>query len=611
MWLPIGLFAFAMPADAEPALWVPWLLGASIGPLFFAVSAQAPLMQRWYSAAAPGRDPYALYAASNSAVSAGSSPIRWWSSRCWRSMPKAWCGACGYGLLFLLVAGCTFLLPRTTVAEHEPVTSAPPGVRRVVTWITLAFVPSGLMLATSTFLTTDIVAVPLLWVLPLGLYLLSFTVAFATGRLLTDTITRFAPLTILMFGGVMIAGHQQYPYLNAVMALLLLFMVAVSLHGRMYALRPAPDRLTGFYLAMAVGGALGGVFAGLVAPVVFDWTYEYPLLILAAGVLAPQYFLLPGIEQLWNANARGVRVRTVAVTLVVVATIILGLANPWNVFGEMHENIGFLIVALVGLFVIGKRLPYVIVLAGAIFLFGGYRALQTSWEGDARTRSYFGVYTVRDYPTQRTLAHGTTLHGVELKGSPAQERQPTSYYLPGSGVGQAMLAAPMLYGPAARIGVVGLGSGTLACYARPGQRWRIFEIDPAIVRIARDSGQFHFLSRCLPDPDIVIGDARMRLAQQAPASLDLLALDAFSSDAVPMHLMTARHSPPMRALQPKGLLLVHISNRFLDLEPVVAAAGAEGKWFAARLTYHPTVEGSRRPCPTGSRSAAILSRSRG
>ncbi|MGT2515989.1 hypothetical protein ACVOMT_18835 [Sphingomonas panni] len=170
-------------------------------------------------------------------------------------------------------------------------------------WIVLALVPSGLMLATSTFLTTDIVAVPLLWVLPLGLYLLSFTVAFSARRTMADAITRYAPITILVFGGMMIGGHHEFPLLSALAALLLLLAVSVTLHAHMYALRPAPGRLTGFYLAMSVGGALGGAFAGLVAPVLFDWTYEYPLLILAAGMLAPLPFLLPVTERLWVAGA--------------------------------------------------------------------------------------------------------------------------------------------------------------------------------------------------------------------------------------------------------------------------------------------------------------------
>jgi hypothetical protein len=588
LWLPIGLFAFAMPADAEPALWVPWLLGASIGPLFFAVSAQAPLMQRWYASAEPGRDPYALYAASNVGSFGGlvAYPLLVEPMLALREQSLIW--SAGYALLFVLVAACAVLLPRRggEGEAHHAFTSAPPDARRIATWVALAFVPSGLMLATSTFITTDIVAAPLLWVLPLGLYLLSFTVAFAARRTLADTITRFAPITILMFGGVMIGGAQQYPYLNTLMALMLLFMASVALHSRLYALRPAPDRLTGFYLAMAVGGALGGVFAGLLAPVVFDWTYEYPLMILAAGVLAPQQFLLPVFGWLWNTDRRGVTIRTIAVAALVAVLVGLGLTDPGHIFGGMGENIVFLILALLGLFVIGMRIPYVVVLFGAIFLYGGYRAILTTLEGDVRTRSYFGVYTVRDYPEWRTLAHGTTLHGIELTGSPERERWPTSYYIPGSGVGQAMQAAPVLYGPNARIGVVGLGTGTLACYAQPGQQWRFFEIDPTVVHIAR--GHFRFLANCLPRPAIEIGDARMRLAEQPPGSLDLLALDAFSSDAIPMHLMTREAFATYgQVLGPKGLLLVHISNRFLDLEPVVAAAGASGHWFAARLNYHP------------------------
>ncbi|MES2337491.1 MAG: fused MFS/spermidine synthase [Pseudomonadota bacterium] len=590
LWLPIGLFAFAMPADAEPALWVPWLLGASIGPLFFAVSAQAPLMQRWYAATEPGRDPYALYAASNVGSFGGliAYPLLVEPTMALHAQSLMW--SAGYVALFVLVALCAWLLPRgggaAVEARTEP--SPPPSRARVAHWIVLAFVPSGLMLATSTFLTTDIVAVPLLWVLPLGLYLLSFTVAFAANRAICAAITRFAPVTILLFGGVMIAGHQQMPYLNALMALMLLFMVSVALHGRMYALRPDADRLTGFYLAMSVGGALGGVFAALIAPVVFDWTYEYPLLVLAAGLLAPQSFLLPAVARLWRSDARGVRIRILATALLVALIVFVGLRNPGGWLGEMHENIAFLVVAGLGIAVIGMRIPYMIVLAGALFLFGGYRALQISYDGDMRTRSYFGVYTIREYNDVKTLAHGTTLHGIELTGTVERETYPTSYYITGSGVGRALLATPALYGPNARIGVVGLGTGTLACYETTGQSWRFFEIDPAVVAIARDPSKFRFLSHCLPKADIVIGDARMQLAAQAPQAFDLLALDAFSSDAVPMHLMTREaFATYARVVQPKGLLLVHISNRFLDLEPVVAASAKGGGWLGAMMSYRP------------------------
>ncbi|URW76672.1 fused MFS/spermidine synthase [Sphingomonas donggukensis] len=592
LWLPLGLFASGMPAGAEPALWVPWLLGASIGPLFFAVSAQAPLMQRWYALAEPGRDPYALYAASNVGSFGGliAYPLLVEPGLALKMQSLVWSG--GYVLLIALVALCAWRLPRGDDAIAAAATvSPPPPRRRVAHWIVLAAVPSGLMLATSTFLTTDIVAVPLLWVLPLGLYLLSFTVAFAADSRVAKLVTTFAPVMILLFGGAVIAGRQDTPYLNALMALLLLFAVAVALHARMYALRPEPDRLTGFYLAMAIGGALGGVFAGLLAPVIFDWTYEYPLLILAAGALAPQLFLLPFVGRFWRVEGWPRSIRIAAVVALTGALILVGLRNPGGWLGHTPENFAFLALAVLGVLTVGARISYVVVLAGALFLFGGYRALEVTMQGDQRTRSYFGVYTIRDYPDVRTLAHGTTLHGVELTGSPLRERVPTSYYTPGSGVGRAMMAVPALYGPNARIGVVGLGTGTLACYAQPGQDWRFFEIDPAVVRIARDPAKFRFLSRCAPDATIVVGDARRQLLEQPTSGLDLLALDAFSSDAVPMHLMTREaFATYARALQPRGLLLVHISNRFLDLEPVVGAAGAGGGWYGAQITFEPGID---------------------
>lgn len=587
LWLPIGLIATQLPGSAEPALWVPWLFGASIGPLFFAVSAQAPLLQRWYSVASGGRDPYALYAASNIGSFGGLLAYPLLVEPALALKAQSWLWTTGYALVLLLVAACAARLPRGGSGErHVRHTSPAPGWRRVLLWVALAFVPSGLMLATTTFLTTDIVAVPMLWVLPLGLYLLSFSVAFRESRWVPHAFALFAPVVLLLFGATLIAGSQQFVYLNALIGLALLFVVAVALHSRMYQLRPAPDRLTGFYLAMSVGGALGGVFAGLVAPVVFDWTYEYPLLILAAGALVPETFLLGATARLWRGGARARAVKTAAVALAVAIVVAVGLANPGDVLGEGHAQIAFVAVATLGLAAMGVRLPFVIALAGGLFLFGGYRAIETSLSGD-RTRSYFGVYTINDLPGQRRLAHGTTLHGVQLKDRRAT--MPTTYYVPGSGVGRAMLAAPRLYGPAARIGVVGLGTGTLACYAIPGQQWHFFEIDPEVVRLARDSGAFSFLRQCAPQAQIVIGDARLRIADMPDASLDLLALDAFSSDSVPMHLMTTEAFDTYgRVLAARGLLLVHISNRFLSLAPVVSAAAREGGWHAARMIYTPT-----------------------
>ena len=269
LWLPIGLRAVDLPADAEPTLWVPWLLGLSIGPLFFAVSAQAPLIQRWFALAQAGRNPYALYAASNLGSFAGliAYPLLVEPAMTLHGQSLLW--SIGYGVLALLVLACATRLPTSAGQGAVDPTSPPPGWRRIALWVALAAVPSGLVVATSTYITTDIIAMPLLWVLPLGLYLASFIIAFATRRGVADTLTRIAPVTLLLFGGVIMGGYPERAYANVVVALLLLLMVSVALHTALYRARPAVDRLTGFYLWMAVGGALGGVFAGILAPVLF------------------------------------------------------------------------------------------------------------------------------------------------------------------------------------------------------------------------------------------------------------------------------------------------------------------------------------------------------
>lgn len=588
LWLPIGLIATQPAPDADPAIWVPWLLGASIGPLFLAVSAQAPLIQRWFATASGGADPYALYAASNLGSFGGLIAYPLLVEPRMSLNEQSWLWSGGYVLLAGLVLACAVLLPQSAGRDEHRATSPKPTTATVGRWILLALVPSGLMLATSTYLTTDIVAGPLLWVLPLGLYLLSFTVAFAANREIADLLTRIAPITVLLFGGVIIGGFNERPYLNAGIALVLLFMAAVALHTALYRERPEPDRLTGFYLAMSVGGALGGVFAALLAPVLFDWTWEYPILILAAGVLIPQVYLTAGVKRLWT----GYRLPALAGVVILAAVLlILRYQGPAAYFGETRPGFAFIAIALAALVTVGARLPFVVLLTTALALFGGFRSLELSLRDDIRTRSYFGVYTVQDRPGGRArgLDHGTTVHGIQLRGSPARETTPTTYYAPKSGVGRAMLAAPAIYGSGARIGVVGLGTGTLACYARSGERWRFYEIDPVIVRIARDSGRFTYLPRCLPRPDIRLGDARLSLATDPSASLDLLALDAFSSDAVPAHLLTREaFATYRRVLAPNGMLLVHISNRFLDLEPVLAAVARADGWNAALLDYEPS-----------------------
>jgi hypothetical protein len=305
LWLPIGLLRIEPPADFAPALWVPWFLIASIGPLFFIVSAQAPLMQRWYALESSRGEPYALYAASNLGSFAGliSYPLIVEPLFTLQQQSLLWTG--GYALLVLLVAGCALTIPPQVVEAVPAEVSPAPSARRILHWMALAAVPSGLMLSTTTHLTTDIVAVPLLWVVPLGLYLLSFVVAFSTRRGPTVFITQVAPLILLIAGGLAFFDGSQRPIFSATLGLSLLFTVAVTLHGEMYRLRPAADHLTAFYLSMSAGGVIGGAFCAVLAPTIFDWIYEHPLLIVAVALLLPQRNYLAFVERLWERPRLG------------------------------------------------------------------------------------------------------------------------------------------------------------------------------------------------------------------------------------------------------------------------------------------------------------------
>jgi SAM-dependent methyltransferase len=581
LWLPIGVTGATLPADAAAALWAPWFLASSIGPLFFIVSAQAPLMQRWYALEGARGDPYPLYAASNLGSFAGllSYPLLVEPLLTLEQQSQIW--SAGYALLVLMVAACALTVPAAAVEAMPGPAGPAPSLRRLLHWVALAAVPSGLMLSTTTHLTTDIVAVPLLWVLPLALYLLSFVIAFAARRRPADLIVHLAPLFLLVAGGFAFSGGSDVPFFTATLGLLLLLIVAVALHSEMYRRRPEPAHLTAFYLAMAAGGVLGGIFCAIVAPTLFDWAYEHPLLIAAAALLVPQSPFLP-----WAGEMKPV----LRWTLVLAA---LGLSwaadmrmGPFDSDGT--ALVGSVLISLIALNFIGHRAAFALGLVALMMSYGGWTKLEESRAG-LRTRSYFGIYTVttRLHPPTRQLTHGTTLHGAQNL-TPGLEAEPTTYYARRSGIGYALASMPIFHGPNAAVGVVGLGSGTLSCYAEPGQDWRFFEIDPAIVRIASDPARFTFLARCAPHARIVLGDARLSLARQPAGRLDLLAVDGFSSDAIPIHLLTREALQVYRrALKPDGLLLVHISNRYLDLEPVLAAAAERDGWQAAAFDYSP------------------------
>jgi SAM-dependent methyltransferase len=578
LWLPIGLSDALPPVEGEPAFWVPWFLISSIGPLFFMVASQAPLMQRWYALETTRGEPYTLYAASNLGSFAGllSYPLLVEPLMTIHQQSYLWTGL--YAFLVLLVAACALTVPAKAVeAEVVEVTPAPTR-GRIARWIVLAAIPSGLMLSTTTHLTTDIVAMPLLWVLPLGLYLLSFVIAFAARRGPANFIAMLTPLIILIAGGLAFSNGTRDPFFSATLGLLLMLAVAVALHSEMFRLRPAVDHLTGFYLAMSFGGMLGGLFCAVIAPLVFDWAYEHPILILAAAVLVPQFPLVP-----WPKALQ----RVLPIVLPAFA-FILSYASESGMLGrgQVGAMIGSIIVSLLALACLGRRWPFAAGLAALMLSYGGWGTLVRSTQ-DARTRSYFGIYEVstRYDGTARVLTHGTTLHGIQNL-EPGLETVPTSYYARRSGVGIALTNADALFGAHPRVGVIGLGTGTLSCYHRPNQTYTFFEIDPAMVQLARQ--RFTFLAQCAPRERIVLGDARLSMAREATNSIDILAVDAFSSDSVPMHLLTREALAVYgRVVQPNGIVLFHISNRYLNLRPVIADIAARGGWTASMMQYQP------------------------
>ena len=577
--LPIALADLPPPEPGLEALWVPALLALTIGPVFFLVSAQAPLIQRWFAADGDAGDPYWLYAASNIGSFAGllSYPLLLEPILSLRSQSLVWSG--GYALLVLLVAATAaarwnaapaVATRPETVAERQPI-----GWKRILLWLALSAVPSGLMLSTTTHLTTDIFAMPLLWVIPLGLYLLSYVPAFSENRTVAYAIARPAPLILALAGSLAMVSQGNANMSGAAAAIVMLFVVAVSLHARLYDSRPEPARLTLFYLVMSAGGALGGLFTALIAPLVFDWVWEHPLLVLAAAALLPRFPLYSWMERFGLSESRQLAVTT--------GFVLLAIALGW-LMGEYLQPGGDQIVlaltigiALCALAVLGRRWAFVLVLGVLMLARGGLDTLDTSLSG-ARSRSYFGVYTVREFPDAqvRMLAHGTTMHGRQFTDA-ERELSPTTYYGPSSGVGLALAAAPA----DAKVGIVGLGTGTLACYRQPGQEYHFFEIDPAILDYSLDR-TFTFVPECAPDAAMHIGDARLELAQMGRASFDVLVIDAFSSDAIPLHLLTQEAIDTYAgALAPDGVLLFHISNRYIDLRPVLAATAEQRGWEIA------------------------------
>ena len=542
------------------------LLGLTllVGLPYWALSAGSPLLQRWFAATDDPRaaDPYFLYAASN-VGSLGALflyPLvlepRWDLLTQWR----IWLG--GIVIAAALIALCLRITPAGERAAEAEAPRVEPRTR--LTWLALAAVPSVLSMGATTALTTNVAPVPLIWVLPLAVYLLSFILAFAS-RPLADSKTlgrAFALLaTPLLLVLALEASHPAF--LLGGFHLVVLLVGCWALHARLAESRPPAAGLTGFYLTMSVGGALGGVFAAILAPLLFTGYAEYPLAICAALALRPA--LVPD-DRPKPALLYAAGVVALVGALALAAHLLRWQPSPWRTGIAIG---GPLLLA----FAAYDRPLRMALMAGAAFFGIGLVGLASQGRVVLARRSFFGVHRVVQDGPVRSLVHGTTYHGRQNARFPDR---PLTYYHPTGPVGLLMRSE---FGRSARtVGVVGLGVGSLAAYGQKGQSFTLFEIDPAVIAIARDPSLFTFLRDSKANLRFVPGDARLTLAKVPDASFDLLVLDAFSSDAIPTHLLTAEAvALYARKLRPGGAIAFHISNRYLELAPTLAATAARSE----------------------------------
>jgi hypothetical protein len=581
--LPVALpSGWTPPGDSWPVPSLLAVLVVAVGLPFFAVSTSAPLLQRWFAATGhpSARDPYFLYAASNLGSMVGLlayptiiEPF----SKGLAQQGRAW--TAGYALFVVLATACAWTLWRPGKAkETMPVDPAPAVAwKRRLRWVVLAFVPSSLMLSTTTYLTTDIAAVPLLWVGPLAVYLLTFVLAFARRQVVTPEILgRWLPLVALLAVLALLSEATEPAWVLMLLHMTCLFWVGLFCHTSLATDRPPAARLVEFYLWLAFGGVLGGAFNALLAPLLFSSLAEYPLVLVLACALRPTPREWQG-EQ--TAAPRWLDWVLPGLLALVIGGAVIVAQRLRLEPGPLSLALVFGLPAVVCYTFLGRPLRFALglaalLLAGTLFQ-GVYGATLY------RTRSFFGVHRVTLDLTRsfRQLIHGNTIHGRQSL-DPARRREALTYYHRRGPIGKVFTTMDK----ARRfrsVGVVGLGTGALCCYAHRGQRWTFYEIDPAVEEIACRSGYFTFWQDCIEKtgvvPKLVSGDARLTLAHERD-KFDLLVIDAFSSDAIPVHLLTREALEIYRArLNEGGILAFNVSNRYLDLESVLGDLAATAR----------------------------------
>lgn len=596
-----GMFflPFAPPAGATPpatgahAFWLIGMMGAAIGVPFFALSANAPLIQRWLSHTShpSAQDPYFLYAASNigSISSLLLYPLLLEPTLGISAQARMW--TVGYVVLAGLIAAtasCAYVRAaperrldpapaRASIAQSGP-----------LWWTAIAIAPSGLMLSVTTHLTTNVAPSPFLWVAPLSLYLLSFVFVFGPhGDLWRRHAVRLLP-ALIAAAAIVDAVWLDDPLSSSLSPLALFFAAAIGCHGELARRRPDPSRLTRYYLSMSLGGVIGGALVALAAPVIFPDIWEYPLLLVGAA------FVIAAC----NDGLKG--------KLFPVGVAAMALAAVFGAFADfvpdLPERVGLAInvaLAFASAFVIVKYGKNAVLLAVAVAALlsnaMAVRAQMHNGYGELimRERSFFGVSkvyrSIADPVPAHILVHGAIIHNLQLRGSD-YEMIPLAYYSFAGPFGQTIEGMRRLK-PSLKVAVIGLGAGALACHAKSGDAWTFYELDPHVADLARDDRYFSYLSRCAPGAPVVIGDARLAFAREQEihaGKYDLIVVDAFSSDSIPAHLIT-REALALyrRRLAKGGVIFFHTSNRYLDVNSVASRIAEDAGLAAQVIRFQP------------------------
>ncbi|WP_235528710.1 MULTISPECIES: spermidine synthase [unclassified Phenylobacterium] len=598
--------ALGEPSSEYPSLWLLGVLAVSIGAPFAVLSATAPLVQAWHARtihAETGAEPYALYAASNlgSLLALLAYPALVEPLATVKGQTSGW--SAGYVAFVMLMATLALFVSRARVAAVQgaiaSATPAPSWRQRAI-WVGLAAIPSSLMLGVTTHITTDVASAPFLWVIPLALYLATFIIAFSDKPIIS------AETTLLLQAAAVVACAAMLPFkaanfpLQLFVHLAAFFLTALMCHQALVARRPDPAQLTEFYLWMSFGGVVGGAFNAFLAPVILSNVWEYPLVLALACLARPGL----GPVERW---------RWLTLIIGVIAAVIAPLIAVKMGMSKEYKAIVFALMAVttVCAFLIRRRMivffGLVVVLSLSAAAIGDRVDVRQSW------RSFFGVLRQSEMPSPgmegqlRMLSHGTTLHGAQAQ-NPKYMCRPLVYYAPETPIGQ-VFTHETKRPSGLRVGAVGLGTGAVAAYTRRGDHLTFFEIDPLVIRLATDPKHFSYTTICARGKiDYVVGDARLTLAKQPDQAFDILLIDAFSSDAVPAHLLTVEAMKGyLTKLKPDGVLILHLSNRNLELRgPAMAVAEAAGGF--ALIQRHQTAKDSP-PLWESAEDALIVTRS--